>query len=376
MPTIRRSLGGDAKTMDIDIKRLLQLMVQNDISDIHFKADSCPVYRLHGSLVTATAYPKATPEDLAGMADQLMNEEQKKRFAAEQEADMAYNIEGVSRFRVNVCMQRGSICLTLRVIPAKLRTFEELNLPVKSLENLSDYSRGIILFAGITGAGKTTTMNSYLGYLNERYDYRVVTVEDPIEYYHEDIKCSIIQREVGRDTKSFAAALKHILRQDPDIIVIGEMRDLETMQAALNAAETGHLVLSTVHTMDAARTLDRIVDAHPPHQQAQVRQQLSGALKGIVAQRLVSTVSGQVRYPATEVLIGNSLIRTQIQEGKTEDILKAMEGGAFYGMHTFDQDLFRLCQEGKISEKVALENSTSPQDLTLKIRGLSSTTGI
>jgi twitching motility protein PilT len=357
--------------MAIDIKNLLKLMVQKDISDIHFKADSFPAFRLHGAMVMAPNLQKTPAADIQVMADQLMTEDQKKHFAAEQELDLAYSLDGVSRFRVNVCMQRGSVSLTLRVIPMKLRSFEELNLPAETMKKLAQQSRGLILFAGITGAGKTTTMNSFLHYINETYPYRVITIEDPIEYYHPDIKSSIVQREVGRDTRSFASALKHVLRQDPDVVVVGEMRDLEAMQAALNAAETGHLVLSTVHTMDAVQTMDRIVDAFPAHQHGQVRQQLANTLKGIVAQRLVLAKEGKARYPATEILIGSNMIRGQIMEGKSADIYKVIEGGAYYGMHSFDQDLVRLYREGRIDEKTVMENSTTPQDVALKLQGLS-----
>jgi twitching motility protein PilT len=357
--------------MAIDIKALLKLMVQKDISDIHFKADSFPAFRLHGALVMAANLQKTSPADIQGMAEQLMNAEQKGAFAREQEMDLAYSLEGMSRFRVNICVQRGSPCLTLRVIPMKLRGFEELNLPSDTLKKLAQQSRGLILFAGITGAGKTTTMNSFLNYLNENFPYRVITIEDPIEYYHGDLKCSIVQREVGQDTRSFASALKHVLRQDPDVVVIGEMRDVETMQAALNAAETGHLVLSTVHTMDAVQTVNRIVDVHPAQQHAAVRQQLSGVLRGVVAQRLVAAKDGRGRYPATEILIGNNMVRGHLQDGKSAEIYKVVEGGAYYGMHSFDQDLVRLFREGKIDEKAVMENSTTPQDVALKLQGLS-----
>ena len=357
--------------MAIDVNNLLKMMVEKDISDIHFKADSFPACRLHGAMVMATNLPRTSGRDIQAMANELLSEEQKRYFEAELELDLAYTLEGVSRFRVNVCMQQGSLCLTLRVIPMTLRGFADLNLPVKTLEGLAEHSRGLILFAGITGAGKTTTMNSFVSHLNESYPYRVITIEDPIEHYHTDKKCSIIQREVGRDTKSFAAALKHVLRQDPDVIVIGEMRDLEAMQAALNAAETGHLVISTVHTMDAVHTVDRIVDAHPVHQHAQVRQQIANTLKGVVAQRLVTAANGQTRYPATEIMLGSNLIRGHLLEGKSAELAKAIEGGGFYGMHTFDQDLLRLFGEGKISEKTVMENCTTPQDVTLKLQGLS-----
>jgi twitching motility protein PilT len=213
-------------------------------------------------------------------------------------------------------------------------------------------------------------MNNFLHYLNSTYQYRIITIEDPIEFYHTDIKSTIVQREVGLDTKSFGHALRHVLRQDPDCVVVGEMRDYETMQAAISAAETGHLVLSTIHTMDAVQTVDRIVAAHPAHQHVQVRQQLANALKGIVAQRLVPAKDGKSRFPACEILINNSLIRAQLLEGKLAEVYKVVEKGAYYGMQTFDQDLLRLYGEGKIENKTAVDNSTTPQDVALKIQGL------
>ncbi len=203
------------------------------------------------------------------------------------------------------------------------------------------------------------------------HQYRIITIEDPIEFYHTDAKSTIVQREVGLDTHSFGSALKHILRQDPDVVVIGEMRDLETMQAAIAAAETGHLVLSTVHTLDAAQTVDRIVDAHPAHQHAQVRQQLVNCLKGVIGQRLVLSKDGKSRFPATEIMIGNSLVRRHLLEGKTAEIRKVLEGGEYYGMHTFDQDLLRLFSEGKIDDKVVLEEATNSEDVALRLKGLS-----
>jgi twitching motility protein PilT len=284
--------------------------------------------------------------------------------------DFAYSLENVSRFRVNLFRQRGTLALSLRVVPMKLRSFEELCLPLKAMERLAAETRGLILFAGITGAGKTTSMNSFVHFVNSRESYRIITVEDPVEFFHEDIKSSIVQREVGKDTGNFPAALKHVLRQDPDMVVIGEMRDPETVQAALTAAETGHLVLSTIHTIDAVQTIDRVVDSFPAHQHAQIRQQLALVLKGVVAQRLVASKDGKNRYPATEILIMNSLIRRQILDGKIQDIYKAMEAGGYYAMHTFDQDLMRLMNEGKISEKEVLDNATNTDDIQLKMRGV------
>jgi twitching motility protein PilT len=357
--------------MPIDIKSLLKLMVQKGISDIHFKAEACPALRLHGSLILAANLPRISAEEIKAMAYELMTPEQVQEFEREMELDTAYSVEGVSRFRVNIFRQKGTTGLTLRVVPMKLQSFEELNLPSEALKKLGDEKRGLILFAGVTGAGKTTTMNTFLHYLNASHHYRVITIEDPIEFYHVDLKSTVVQREVGHDTRSFAGALRHILRQDPDVVVIGEMRDLETMQAAISAAETGHLVLSTVHTMDAIQTVDRIVDAHPAHQHNQVRQQLSNTLKGVVGQRLVLAKDGQGLYPATEVLITNSLVRRHLLEAKTPELRKIIEGGAYYKMHSFDQDLLRLFSEGKIDDKVVVENSSNPEDVALKLRSLS-----
>ncbi len=356
--------------MPIDIKNLLTLMVAKDISDIHFKADSVPALRVRGSMILATNLQRMTDKDIEAMVEQLMTKEQRDVFAKEMEMDLAYSLEGVARFRVNVYRQKGSVGMTLRVVPMKLKTFEELNLPVEPLTKLGHESRGLILFAGITGAGKTTTLNSFVNFLNATHQARIITIEDPIEFFHTDIKSTIVQREVGLDTRSFASALKHILRQDPDVVVIGEMRDLETMQAAIAAAETGHLVLSTIHTIDATQTVDRIVDQHPAHQHSQVRQQLANCLKGVIGQRLVLAKDGKSRYPAVEIMIGNSLVRRHLLEGKTSELRKVLEGGSYYGMNTFDQDLLRLFSEGKISSATVLEEATNPEDVALRLKGL------
>jgi twitching motility protein PilT len=361
--------------MAIDIKNLLTLMVEKDISDIHFKAESVPALRVRGSMILATNLPKLTEADVQSIVNQLMTKEQSAAFEKDMELDLAYSLQGVARFRVNVYRQKGSIGLTLRVVPVKLRTFEELNLPGEPLQKLSLESRGLILFAGITGAGKTTTLNSFLHHINVNHQYRIITIEDPIEFFHTDQKSTIVQREVGLDTHSFASALKHILRQDPDVVVIGEMRDLETMQAAISAAETGHLVLSTIHTLDATQTVDRIVDVHPAHQAGQVRQQLANCLKGVIGQRLVLSADGKSRYPATEVMVGNTLVRRHLLEGKTTELRKVLEGGAYYGMHTFDQDLLRMFSEGKVTEQTVLEEATNPEDVSLRLKSISGAGG-
>ncbi len=354
----------------MNVDQLLQVMVKSGISDIHFKAGSAPLIRINGKLIS-TNYEKLSKETIENIAYELMNEEQRRIFEEELELDFAYSVEGIARFRVNIYRQKNTIALTLRVIPLEIKTFKELNLPEKVLIKLSHEPRGLILIAGITGSGKTTTLNSMLNYINENFQYNIITIEDPIEYYHIDKKSSISQREIGVDTKSFKNALKYVLRQDPDVVVIGEMREFEAISAGITAAETGHLVLSTIHTIDAVQTIDRIIDAYPPHQQKQARIQLSNVLKGIVAQRLCNRKDGTGRIPAVEVLMGTSFVRKLILDGRTQDLYKAMESGEYYLMNTFDQSLLKLYNEGLISFEEAMDKATNPEDLQLKLRGIS-----
>ncbi|MBU0951221.1 MAG: type IV pilus twitching motility protein PilT [Elusimicrobia bacterium] len=355
--------------MAMNINELLKLMVKAGISDIHFKSESPPLIRIYGKLMSSE-FDVFTGKQIEELAYSLLNKEQKEKFETESELDVSYSVEGVSRFRVNVYRQRNTVALTLRVVPVKIKTFEELNLPPETLKKLAAQSRGLILVTGVTGAGKTTTMNSILDHINATFSYNIITVEDPIEFYHKDKKSSLSQREIGLDTKSFKNALKYVLRQDPDIVVIGEMREYEAITSGITAAETGHLVLSTIHTIDAVQTIDRIIDTYPEHQQHQARIQLSNVLKGIVAQRLCVSADGKGRVPATEILIGTSLVRKMILENKTPEIYKAMEQGEYYGMHTFDQDLNRLYIEKKIKLEEALDKATNPEDLQLKLKGM------
>ncbi|MFH0948550.1 MAG: PilT/PilU family type 4a pilus ATPase [Elusimicrobiota bacterium] len=355
----------------MNVPELLQAMLKKGISDIHFKVGSPPSIRINGKLVS-TGFENFTAKHIEEIAFGLLNKEQKEIFGAEDELDMSYEVEDVSRFRVNVYRQRGTVALTIRVVPLKVKTFDELNLPTNILKKFAEESRGLILFVGITGAGKTTTMNAVVEYINENFAYKIATIEDPIEYFHRDKKSFITQREVGADTKSFGRGLKYVLRQDPDVVCIGEMRDFEAISAGITAAETGHLVLSTIHTTDTVQTIDRIIDAYPPHQQHQVRLSLSNVLKGIVAQRLISTIKDDVRLPATEILVATSLIRKNISEGKSSEIYKLVEQGEYYGMRTFDQDIIKLYKDKKITIEDALENATNPDDLMLKIKGIES----
>ena len=353
----------------MNVNSLLQLMIKSGISDIHFKANATPLIRIHGKLLS-TKFDKFTPDKIEELAFSLMSEEQKAKFMSENELDFSYSVSDVSRFRINVYRQRGTIALSMRVVPLKVKDFAELNLPVDVLNKLCTESRGLILITGVTGAGKTTTLNAMVDYINENYDYNIVTVEDPIEFYHHDKKSTISQREVGSDTKSFKSALKYILRQDPDVIVIGEMRDYEEISAAITAAETGHLVLSTLHTIDAVQTIDRIMDTYPPHQQNQVKTQLSNVLKAVICQRLCFRTDVEERIPAVEVLVGTSLVKKLILENKIIEITKAMEQGEYYGMKTFDQDLHKLFKEKKINMEEALDKAANPEDLMLKLKGI------
>ena len=353
----------------MNVSELLQAMLQKGISDIHFKAGSPPSVRVNGKLI-ATGSESFTAKHIEEIAYGLLSKEQREAFDSNDELDMSYGVEGVSRFRINICRQRGTIALTIRVIPISVKSYEELNLPSNVLKKLAEEPRGLILFAGITGAGKTTTMNATIDYINEKFASKIVTIEDPIEHFHKDKKSFIYQREIGIDTKSFACGLKYVLRQDPDVVCIGEMREFEAISAGITAAETGHLVLSTIHTMDAVQTIDRIIDTYPPHQQHQIRVALSNVVKGIIVQRLIPTINGYGRVPATEILIGTSLVRKNIAEGKSSEIHELMEQGEYYGMKTFDQDIIHLYKDKKITMENALANSTNPDDLMLKIKGI------
>ncbi|MFH1783364.1 MAG: PilT/PilU family type 4a pilus ATPase [bacterium] len=351
------------------IDDLLKLMLQKNISDVHFKANSVPLIRYNGKLVPVDTSALSVHQ-VEELAYGLMTDEQKEIFERERELDMSHSIEDLSRFRINVYKQKGSVAMTLRVVPFRPKNFEELNLPVEALKKLADTNRGLILMAGITGAGKTTTLNAILDYINTSHRYNIISIEDPIEFYHIDKMSSISQREVGSDTKSFAQALKHVLRQDPDVISIGEIRSIEEVDAAIIAGETGHLVLSTIHTVDTVQTINRIISMYPPHQQDNVRIALSQILKGIVAQRLVSRIDQEGLVPAVEILVVTPLIKKLIAEKKDDEIYAAMQQGEYYGMRTFDNSLLELHKSGKIALEDALESATNQDELMLHIRGI------
>jgi twitching motility protein PilT len=354
----------------MDTQELLRFMVQQNISDIHFKANCAPLIRLNGQLLSSQN-PSFTPETVKQVAYGFMNDRQKARFEEEGELDLSYALDRVSRFRVNIYRQKGTMALTLRVIPWELKSFEDLHLPTPTLKKLCSMPSGLILIAGVTGAGKTTTLNTMLNYINENSAYNIITIEDPVEFYHTDKKSSVSQREVGNDTQSFGSALKYILRQDPDVIVIGEMRDPETVAAAVVAAETGHLVLSTIHTVDALHTMQRIVDSYPAGQQSQMRLAVANITRGVVAQKLVQTSDGKGRVPCTEILLMTAYTRQLIAENKLPEVYSVMARGQNDGMMTFDQDLLRLCKEGKVSKEAALAETTRPDNFLSMLQGIS-----
>jgi twitching motility protein PilT len=353
----------------VDINKLFQTMLRSGISDIHFKAGTPPMVRIHGRLMSS-GFNKMGAEHIEELARLLMNDNQRAIFERDNELDMSYSVPDLSRFRVNVYRQKGSVALSLRVVPLQVKSFEDLNLPAETMRKLCQNTRGMLLVAGITGAGKTTTLNSMVDYINKNFAYNMIMIEDPIEYYHTNDKSSIAQREVGQDTPSFGSAVKHLLRQDPDVVVLGEMRDAESIQAGITAAETGHLVLGTIHTMDASQTMGRLLESYHPAEQAGAKTRIANVLKGIVAQRLLESADGRERFPATETLVVTSLIRKLLMEEKANEVNRAIEQGAYYGMHSFDQDIIRLFNEHKITKEEALDASTNPDDLLVKMNTL------
>jgi twitching motility protein PilT len=346
-------------------------------SDLHLRAGSYPVIRVNGELRPLSGVERLNQEETLEMAFSMMSNRQKQHFKEAYEVDIGYGVSGLGRFRVNIFQQRNSIGIVARVISDHIRNFAELGLP-PILTKIADEQRGLILVTGTTGSGKSTTLAAMIDHINQSRNSHVVTVEDPIEFLHKDKKSFITQREVDVDTRSFAEALRGSLRQDPDVILVGEMRDLETIETALVAAETGHLVFSTLHTLDASETLTRIISAFPPYQQKSIRIQLAGLLKAVVSQRLMKSAKGNSRVPAVEVLISTPLIRDYIlHEDKTNQIRDAIAAGTSqYGMQTFDQSLFYLYQSGLIALEEALRGSTNPDEFRLRLAGIQNTSAM
>jgi twitching motility protein PilT len=356
-----------------NFKDVLQQLVQRGASDLHLKVGRPPTLRLHGELV-GLEMPALKPEDLKGLAEQLMTPRQVKEFTENKECDFAIGVPGIGRFRCNVYQQRGSLCYAMRAIPYQAKTLAELNLP-KVLEDIALKPRGLILVTGITGSGKSTALAAMIQHVNEHRHANVITIEDPIEFLHRDINCNINQREVGTDTATFGQALRRVLRQDPDVILIGEIRDLETLDTALKAADTGHLVFSTLHTTDTTQTINRVLSFYPPHQQAEVRFSLASALQAVVSLRLVPRADKPGRVPAVEVLINTQTVRDQIRDmDKTlniPDLIK--EGTIQYGMQSFDQSLMSYYSQGIISYESAVFYATSPSEFALRVQGVAGT---
>jgi len=350
---------------------LLTIACSKGASDLHIKAGSFPFMRINGELQPMVEAQRLAGEDSLNMAFSIMNNRQKQRFNENSEIDIAYAVSGLGRFRCNIFQQRGTVGMVLRVIPTTVRTTEELRLP-PVIEKIANENRGLVLVTGSTGSGKSTTLAAMIDYMNRTRTGHIVTIEDPIEFLHKDKLAFVTQREVDVDTRSFAEALRGALRQDPDVILVGEMRDYETIETALTAAETGHLVLSTLHTLDATETVMRIVSSFPSHQQKSVRIQLAGILKAVVSMRLVRAAKGADRVPAVEVMVSTALIRDYIiNEEKTCLIREAIAAGASqYGMQTFDQSLFQLVQSGLISMEEAVHNASNADEFRMRISGI------
>lgn len=347
-----------------NISELLQIMAEKDASDLHLKTGSPPVIRINGELHLLDE-PAVTPEQMKDHAASMMNDKQIGIFSEQNEIDFAYSVKNVGRFRVNVFRQRGSISIAMRRVVGKIPGFEELHLP-EILEKLSLEPRGMILVTGTTGSGKTTTLAAMIDYINQNVRRHIMTIEDPIEIIHKDNKAMINQREVGIDTRSYSTALRYVLRQDPDVIFIGEMRDLETVRTAITAAQTGHLVLSTLHTIDVSETINRIIDFFPLYQQKQVRIMLAGCLRGIVSQRLMQRSDGKGRVPAVELMVMTKRIRDMILEPEqTHNIQEALREGDYYGMQTFDQSLLKLYKKNLVTLRDAALIASNPHDFKL-----------
>jgi len=357
------------------IDELLRTACENKSSDLHLKVGNYPYIRVDGQLRPLSQYTRISSEDMLNMAFSIMTNRQKQKFKENTELDMAYGVASLGRFRVNVFQQRGNVGMVLRVIPTQIRTLDELTLP-QVLNKVCEEARGLVLVTGTTGSGKTTTLAAMVDHINSTLTDHIITIEDPIEFLHRDKKAFVNQREVEVDTPSFGLALRSALRQDPDVILVGEMRDLETIQTALLAAETGHLVFSTLHTTDATETVQRIIAVFPPPEQKQIRLQLASSLKAVISQRLVRKADGIGRVPAVEVLVTTEYIRDCIiNPEKTRLIHDAIASGVSqYSMQTFDQSLYDLYSQGLITLEEALVNSSNPDEFKLRIAGIRTTT--
>jgi twitching motility protein PilT len=358
----------------VHVNDLLKIAVENGASDLHLKVGSYPMMRLRGSLTPASEEKRLDHDDMVAIAAAVLPTGHREKFKENHEVDLAYSVAGLGRFRCNAFQQRGTIGMIFRVIPMRVASIDDLTLP-GVLKRIAAEERGLVLVTGTTGSGKSTTLAAMIDEINSTRTAHVMTVEDPIEYLHRDNRSIVNQREIGVDTHSFSHALRSALRQDPDVILVGEMRDFETIETALLAAETGHLVFSTLHTLDAAETINRIIAVFPPHQQKQIRIQLASVLKAVISQRLIPKADGKGRAPAVEVLISTAFIRDCIMDKeKTHNIPSAIaQGTSQYGMQTFDQSIFSLFEQGLISYEEALRWASNVDEFKLRVQGISTT---
>ena len=358
----------------MNIDDLLKIAVERGASDLHLKVGNHPVLRINGVLSPLVELKRLMQEDTIAMSAAIMSKDQKEKFRVDHELDMAYSVQGLGRFRCNIFQQRGAIGMVLRVIPTQVKSIGDLNLPLV-LHKIADERRGMVLVTGTTGSGKSTTLAAMIDYINTQRVDHIITIEDPIEYLHRDKKSIVNQREIGQDTNAFNLALRASLREDPDVVLVGEMRDMETIETALLAAETGHLVLSTLHTLDAPETINRIISIFPPHHQKQIRIQLASVLKSVISMRLIPRADGNGRVPAVEILINTPFIEDCIITPEKTKLIKdaIADGVSQYGMQTFDQSLFFLYQKGLITYDEALKWTTNPDEFKLKKIGVQST---
>ncbi len=358
----------------MELNEILRVAVKGNASDIHLKSGLPPLFRVDGALVPLKNGERLSPEDMNGILTSITTGGQQRHFEEYHEVDFAYSIPGLGRFRVNGFQQRGTIGIVFRVIPFGVRSVEQLHLP-KVVERVAMEPRGLVLVTGTTGSGKSTTLAAMIDYINTHRTCHIMTIEDPIEFLIRDKRSIVNQREIGVDTTGFSAALRAALRQDPDVILVGEMRDFETIETALTAAETGHLVMSTLHTIDATETITRIVSVFPPHQQSQIRLQLANIIKGVISQRLVPRADGKGRVPAVECMVSTGMIRECIADkDRTKEIPDAIaKGFTTYGMQTFDQSLMQHVKSGLVTYEEALRHVSNPDDFALRFKGISAT---
>ncbi|MBD3162251.1 MAG: PilT/PilU family type 4a pilus ATPase [Candidatus Eisenbacteria bacterium] len=357
----------------MELRKILEAMIERRASDLHLKVGTRPTLRVDGELVGLDDHPPVTTKDMERELDRILTAEQKEEFLRDREIDFAFGVQGFARFRSNFYYQRGTIAMAIRHVPLGVPAIEDLNLP-PVVEQLALRPRGLVLVTGTVGSGKSTTLAAMIDSINRTHPRNIITIEDPIEFIHRDDKSMISQREVGLDTETFSHALKHILRQDPDVILLGEIRDRDTMSVALMAADTGHLVLSTLHTIDAAQTVNRIISFYPPHQHDEVRYLLSSTLQAVISQRLIPRSDGVGRVPAVEVMVTTPTIQEYLLDPEKTMLIKQVihEGVTQYGMQTFDQSLMKLYRRGLITLEEAVAASTSPTEFELRVRGIQS----